>query len=167
MTNQDSSDPVRQVLTNMIYYVMRNSHYLEQIRGELAGIDIHNYKILQHLPHLNAAIYETLRLNPAVPSTSLRLPPKEGMTIYGVYIPEHTTIVTPQYSLMRGILQLVLGAEIVANITRCRPSILCAPRRMDSRAISPHSPTSLLTRMPLFRAIGEIGSIPALPCQCI
>ncbi|KAI0438670.1 cytochrome P450 [Xylaria telfairii] len=95
------SDPVRQVLANLVYYLIKDPGQLEVIRQELESIDINDYRALQSLPHLNACIYETLRLNPAVPSAGLRIPPKGGMTFNGVFIPEYTTIVTPQYSLHR------------------------------------------------------------------
>lgn len=72
------------------------------MREELNSIDIRDYHALQHLKQLNACINETLRLNPAVPSAGLRNPPKGGMTVDGTFIPEGTTICTPQYSLFRG-----------------------------------------------------------------
>ncbi|KAI0861215.1 cytochrome P450 [Xylaria cubensis] len=95
------SDSVRQVLANLVYYLIQHPAQLDYVRKELDSIDINNYRALQSLSHLNACIYETLRLNPAVPSAGLRIPPKGGMSIDGVFIPEYTTIVTPQYSLHR------------------------------------------------------------------
>ena len=65
-------------------------------------IDKRDYKAVQRLQHLNACIYETLRLNPAVPSAGLRIAPRGGLIISGTLIPEGTTIVVPQYSLLRG-----------------------------------------------------------------
>jgi tryprostatin B 6-hydroxylase len=89
----------------MIYYLIRKSHHTALIRQELSSVNIRNYKdlqYLQYLQHLNACIYETLRLNPAIPSAGLRLAPKGGITVKGKLIPEGTTSVTPQYSLHRG-----------------------------------------------------------------
>ena len=93
---------MRQVLANLLYYLIKYPSHLSQIREEIRGIDQRDYKAIQRLRHLNACINETLRLNPAVPSAGLRLPPKEGMAICNVFIPEGTTIVTPQYSMLRG-----------------------------------------------------------------
>ncbi|KAI4240991.1 MAG: hypothetical protein L6R42_011396, partial [Xanthoria sp. 1 TBL-2021] len=95
------SDPVRQVLANMMYYLIREPQQLERIRDELASINIRDYKAIQRLQHLNACIYETLRLNPAVPSAGLRVAPPGGLVISDIYIPAETTIIVPQYSLLR------------------------------------------------------------------
>ncbi|KAE8374947.1 cytochrome P450 [Aspergillus bertholletiae] len=95
------SDPMRQVLSNMLYYLLRNPRHLQQIRDELATINIRDYKALQQLRHLTACIYETLRLNPAVPSSGLRQSPPEGIVVAGKFIPGGTTIAVPQYSLSR------------------------------------------------------------------
>lgn len=90
----------------MMYHLIQHPEHLPKIRAELASIDVDNYKALQHLTHLNACIYETLRLSPAVPSAGMRLPPKGGIVLNNTYIPEGTTIVTPQYSLLRGMILL-------------------------------------------------------------
>ena len=90
-----SSDPVRQVLVNLMYYLIRRPQHLDRVREELASIDERDYKAVQRLQHLNACIYETLRSNPAVPSAGLRLAPRGGLTISETYIPEGTTIVVP------------------------------------------------------------------------
>ena len=85
-----------------MYYLIRNPQHLERIREELASIDRRDYKAVQQLQHLNACIYETLRLNPAVPSAGLRIAPRGGLLIGDTHIPEGTTVVVPQYSLLRG-----------------------------------------------------------------
>ncbi|GAW18589.1 hypothetical protein ANO14919_080670 [Xylariales sp. No.14919] len=95
------SDPVRQVLTNMVYYLIQHPKHIALIRRELGSIDIRNYRDLQRLQHLNSCIYETLRINPVVPSAGLRTAPEGGITINETQIPEGTTLVTPQYSLHR------------------------------------------------------------------
>jgi tryprostatin B 6-hydroxylase len=85
-----------------VYYVARDPRILAQLQAELATVDdISNYDILQSLQYLNALIYETLRLHPAVPTGGLRDTPPEGITIAGQYIPGNTTVAIPQYSLHR------------------------------------------------------------------
>ncbi|KAI1321363.1 cytochrome P450 [Xylariaceae sp. FL0255] len=117
------SDPVRQVMTNLIYYLIQYPSQLAQVRQELNSIDIRDYRALQSLPHLTACIYETLRLNPAVPSAGLRIPPKGGITINGVFIPEYTTMVTPQYSLHRDETCFVKPNEWIPERFTTRPEL--------------------------------------------
>lgn len=79
-----------------MYYLIHKPEHLARIRKELASVNLYDYKMLQKLEHLTACIYETLRLNPHVPSAGLRLVPKGGATINGTYIPQGTTVLVPQ-----------------------------------------------------------------------
>ncbi|TRX91640.1 hypothetical protein FHL15_007422 [Xylaria flabelliformis] len=88
------SDPVRQVLANLVYYIIQHPARPEYVRKELESIDINKYKALQSLSHINACIYETLRPNPAVPSAGLRIPPKGDESCFlkpDEWIPEGLT----------------------------------------------------------------------------
>ncbi|KAH8594186.1 cytochrome P450 [Bisporella sp. PMI_857] len=97
-----ASTPVYSSIIFLVYYVARDPRILAQLQAELATVDdISNYDILQSLQYLNALIYETLRLHPAVPTGGLRDTPPEGITIAGQYIPGNTTVAIPQYSLHR------------------------------------------------------------------
>jgi cytochrome P450 family 628 len=96
------SDPVRQVLANLLYYLILKPEHLTRIRQELNQINTRDYRALQRATHFNACIYETTRLNPPVPSSGLRMAPKGGIQFKGVFIPEGTTICTPQHSMLRG-----------------------------------------------------------------
>lgn len=140
LTIRLSSDPVREVLSYLIYYLAIHPEDLLEVRRELSSIDVQDYKALQHLVHLNACIYETLRLTPAVPTAGLRLSPKGGITINGTFIPEWTTLVTPQYSLSRGKLltcrtcgldnRLIMTQTILASYSRNSGSLnVSAPSR--------------------------------------
>ena len=53
------------------------------------------------LDHLNAVIYETLRLHPPVPTALQRKTPPEGIEIDGVHIPGDMTVWCPQYAIGR------------------------------------------------------------------
>ncbi|KAL4938412.1 hypothetical protein BDV06DRAFT_226042 [Aspergillus oleicola] len=128
------SDPMRQVLVNMLYYLLRAPKHLETIRQELGLINIRDYKALQHLPHLNACIYETLRLNPAVPSSGLRLTPAGGLYLAGKFIPEGTTIAVPQYSLFRDERNFVRPSEWIPERFSTQPELI-----LDRQAFAPWS----------------------------
>lgn len=93
---------MRQVLVNLFYYLVRYPEHLSKIRKELGAVDLQDSKAVNRSQHLTACIYETLRLNPPVPSAGLRVSPSGGLWISNTFIPEGTTLVTPQYSLMRG-----------------------------------------------------------------
>lgn len=67
------------------YYLVREPQQLERIHDELASINIRAYKAIQRLQHMNACIYETLRLNPAVPSAGLRVAPPGGLVVSDIY----------------------------------------------------------------------------------
>lgn len=96
------SDSVRQVLTNLLYYLIRHPEHLKRIHAELFSTNVRDHKNLVQLVRFNACINETIRLNPPVPSAGLRMSPAGGITINDTFIPEGTTVVVPQYSLMRG-----------------------------------------------------------------
>ncbi|KAL4766870.1 cytochrome P450 [Aspergillus nidulans var. acristatus] len=128
------SDPMRQVLVNMLYYLLCSPCHLSKLRDELASVDIRNYKALQHLPHLNACIYETLRLYPAVPSAGLRLAPPGGIYLAGKFIPEGTTVVVPQYSLFRDERNFIRPLEWIPERFSTMPGLI-----VDKQAFVPWS----------------------------
>ncbi|KAL4788907.1 cytochrome P450 [Aspergillus venezuelensis] len=128
------SDPMRQVLVNMLYYLVRSPHHLDHLRHELEAVDIRNYRSLQHLPHLNACIFETLRLNPAVPSAGLRVAPPGGIYLAGKYVPAGTTIAVPQYSLFRDERNFIRPLEWIPERFSTRPELI-----VDKDAFAPWS----------------------------
>ncbi|KAL4815064.1 cytochrome P450 [Aspergillus spinulosporus] len=119
-----ASDPIHQVLVNMLYYLLREPAHLYRVREELKSIDIRDYKALQQSPHLNACIYETLRLNPGIPSAGLRVTPPEGLHIGEEFIPGGTTIVVPQYSLFRDSRNFVQPLEWIPERFSSRPDLI-------------------------------------------
>ena len=56
---------------------------------------------IANLDHLNAVIYETLRMYPPVPTALERKTPSEGIDIGGVHIPGNMTVWCPQYAMGR------------------------------------------------------------------
>lgn len=79
----------------------RNPEHAEKIYKEIRNLDIRDAKLLQTLPHLEAVIIETLRLYPALPTGGNRKTLEHGVTIGGTYVPAHTTIAAPRYTISR------------------------------------------------------------------
>lgn len=84
----------------------RHPEQIQKLRDELApympdpDADV-SYQDVATLVHLNAIIYETLRMYPPVPTALLRQTPPEGIEIEGVYIPGNMTVWCPQYAIGR------------------------------------------------------------------
>ena len=96
--NESHSDPMRQVLTNMMYYLAKEPRHLRLIREELALLQsVYDYKTIQTLQHFNAFISETMRLNPPVPCAGLRITPPGGLQIGNIFIPGGTTVLVPHW----------------------------------------------------------------------
>lgn len=84
----------------------RHPEHIQRLREELAPympdptVDVLHQQIA-NLDHLNAVIYETLRMYPPVPTALQRKTPPEGIDIGGVYIPGSMTVWCPQYAMGR------------------------------------------------------------------
>lgn len=84
----------------------RHPEQIQKLRDELApympdpDADV-SHQDVATLVHLNAIIYETLRMYPPVPTALLRQTPPEGIEIEGVYIPGNMTVWCPQYAIGR------------------------------------------------------------------
>ncbi|KAL4748888.1 hypothetical protein BDW72DRAFT_214426 [Aspergillus terricola var. indicus] len=127
-----ASDPIHQVLVNVLYYLLQKPAHLSRVLEELESVDVRDYKALQQLPHLNACIYETLRLNPGIPSAGLRVTPPEGLHIGEEFIPGGTTIVAPQYSLFRDSRNFVRPLEWIPERFSSQPELI-----LDRQAFVP------------------------------
>lgn len=99
------SDTTAATMAFIYQYLAKYPAEVDKLRAELdplvgASGEITHSKIIK-AEHLNGLIYETLRLNPPVPSAMYRLTPPEGITINGTFIPGTTQVFCPQYVLSR------------------------------------------------------------------
>lgn len=86
----------------LFYRLALDPQQAQKLRTELESLhSIYDPKALKSLDHLNGAINETLRLHPSVPTGGYRESPAQGIEIAGTFIPGHTTIVTPRYTMGR------------------------------------------------------------------
>ncbi|KDR74026.1 hypothetical protein GALMADRAFT_269528 [Galerina marginata CBS 339.88] len=103
------SDTTASVLSNVMYYLLAHDKYFAALRQEIdeyfplnqhVSIEITKFPAMKLL---NAIINEALRLQPAVPTSVQRAPPKGsgGVFLGEIFIPEGTGINVPPYCLHR------------------------------------------------------------------
>ncbi|RDW61829.1 cytochrome P450 [Aspergillus mulundensis] len=99
------SEPTASALIALLYSLAKNPAHAETIRRELQQntVDIRDSNSLaRHCPHLEACIFEALRLYPSIPSGGYRkTSASEGITVGGTYIPPETTVVAPRFVIAR------------------------------------------------------------------
>ncbi|KAK7756339.1 hypothetical protein SLS62_001565 [Diatrype stigma] len=98
------SDTTANTLTWLTWAVCRGDPQIrKRLAAEVGALspDFTNDDV-KHLPYLNQVIQETLRLYPAVPAGLARtVPPGEGVTFAGRWLPAGTTVLAQAYSLHR------------------------------------------------------------------
>jgi cytochrome P450 len=96
------SDTTSSLLTWFWYYSVANPAEYAKLFKELDTLQpdqITDPVVLSKLPYLNAALNETMRMQPAVPSGLRRLVPDEGVVLEGNYFPGGTTVSVPGYAI--------------------------------------------------------------------
>ena len=92
-------------MTHVFLELARQPHHIEKIRNETAGCFDQTghaeHSQIANCDHLNAVIWEALRLHPPVPTYLVRLTPKEGMIIGDTFVPGDVTVICPQYAIGR------------------------------------------------------------------
>lgn len=106
------SDSTASTLTNLFYELASSPDITRMLQSEIDSIAEPTYQELSHMRLLNAAIDETLRLHPPVPSGMQRVTPSKGLSIDDVYIPGDCLVQMPLYSIFRGMFLASLNAFI-------------------------------------------------------
>ncbi|KAL9623092.1 MAG: hypothetical protein Q9160_002606 [Pyrenula sp. 1 TL-2023] len=96
------SHTVSTTLVFLFYELCRNVAIHDKLRSEIDALSA-TWEIadLEQLPYLRACIDETLRLHAVLPTGGIRKTTDDGIHVAGRYIPPHTTIVAPRYSISR------------------------------------------------------------------
>ena len=77
-----ASDTVASTLISIFYHLAHNPEQLHKLRSELESCNIADHDALKSKQHLNAVIYEPLRLHSALPSGGYRdTPPEDGVAV--------------------------------------------------------------------------------------
>ena len=84
----------------------RHPEQIKKLREELTPLvpdptaEI-SHQDIANLDHLNAVIYEALRMHPPIPTALPRKTPPEGIEIGGKHVPGDMTVWCPQYAIGR------------------------------------------------------------------
>ncbi|KAF3389296.1 hypothetical protein F1880_003834 [Penicillium rolfsii] len=96
------SEPTAAVLVGLFYELAKNPLHAEIILEEIKDLDIADLRVLaSSCPHLEACIFEALRLYPALPTGGNRKTLENGITVGGTFIPPYTTVVAPRFCISR------------------------------------------------------------------
>ncbi|OKL58794.1 hypothetical protein UA08_05857 [Talaromyces atroroseus] len=129
------SDTVAYTLVYIFYYLAKFPSELEKLRQEQKqeGLtDMHDFRKLQALPHLNGVINEVLRLHPAVPTGGLRETPAEGFEIGGRWVPGNTLICAPRWTISRLESCFVQGNDFIPERWYSKPEMI-----LNKKAFAP------------------------------
>ena len=97
-----TSDTTSTTLSHLWFQLAGDKALVQKLQNELDGLDELSDESISKIGLLDAAIYETLRLHPVIPSGLQRLTPPEGMTIGQTYIPGNIIVQVPFYRMFRG-----------------------------------------------------------------
>lgn len=111
-----SSDTTSTTLSHLWFHLGSNKALVRKLQNEIDALQELNDDTISKIDLLDAAIHETLRLHPVVPSGLQRLTPPEGMTIGETYIPGNTIVQVPLYTLFRG--QFILCRKLLLVLTQ-------------------------------------------------
>ncbi|KAM7195882.1 cytochrome P450 [Rhypophila sp. PSN 637] len=96
------SEPTGQSLAGVFHELARHPDQIRKLRNDLKGISLSDNKALVEVPHLNAVLQEAMRLHANLLTGGVRKTAETGLRFGdGIYIPPHTTVVTPLYTISR------------------------------------------------------------------
>jgi cytochrome P450 len=96
------SEPTAAVLVGLFCELSKEPRHTEIILDEIRAIDIADLRALaSSCPHLEASIFEALRLYPALPTGGTRKTLEKGIMVAGMFIPPETTVVAPRFCISR------------------------------------------------------------------
>jgi cytochrome P450 len=97
---------------------------VEKIHDELSGVDPLDLNAVSAMPHLNATIYESMRLYSVIPTIISRTTPPQGVMIGETFIPGNVKVVAPRWTIFkRQLLAPQVSAFIeLSHLTSFSPS---------------------------------------------
>jgi tryprostatin B 6-hydroxylase len=95
------SEPTAQALSAIFQELALHPEHMDKIRQELASISPTDKDALAKLSHLNAVINESMRLHPSLITGGARKTTHDGIMIGDTFIPPHTTVITPRWTISK------------------------------------------------------------------
>jgi uncharacterized protein YwlG (UPF0340 family) len=74
---------------------------MEKMYAELTGVDPLDLNAVSALPHLNATIYESMRLYSVAPTIVTRITPPQGVLIGDTFIPGNVKVLAPRWTIFK------------------------------------------------------------------
>ncbi|KAI1318351.1 cytochrome P450 [Xylariaceae sp. FL0255] len=123
------SEPVAYTLVGIFRELSLHPDHIDKIHKELAGVDIlslgvESLQVLSKLPHLNAVINESLRLYPTLLTGGARKTSEKGVIVGDTFIPAHTTIISPRYTITRRDDCFARGSEFIPERWTTSPELI-------------------------------------------
>ncbi|KAJ6012324.1 hypothetical protein N7522_002679 [Penicillium canescens] len=118
------SDTTSTTLSHLWFHLAGDKSLTQKLQKEIDALEELNDDAISKIDLLDAAIYETLRMHPAVPSGLQRVTPPEGMTIGKTYIPGNTIVQVPFYTMFRDPRAFERPTEFIAERWTTSPELV-------------------------------------------
>ncbi|KAI1173798.1 cytochrome P450 monooxygenase-like protein [Nemania sp. FL0916] len=118
------SDTVAATLTNVFFQLAQDPDIVRMLQQEFAALPDLTNDSLQIVELLDAVIYETLRLHPAVPSGTQRMTPPEGLRIGDRHIPGEVIVQVPSHTVFRDPRAFEQPLEFIPERWTKRPELI-------------------------------------------
>ncbi|OGE47023.1 hypothetical protein PENARI_c074G06439 [Penicillium arizonense] len=118
------SDTTSTTLSHLWFHLGSNKALVQKLQNEIDALQELNDDTISKIDLLDAAIHETLRLHPVVPSGLQRLTPPEGMTIGETYVPGNTIVQVPLYTIFRDQRAFERPNEFIAERWTTKPELV-------------------------------------------
>lgn len=89
-------------MAHLFFHLAQDKPLTEELQRQLDALPSQNDDTLAEIELLDAVIQESLRLHPPVSSGVQRVTPAGGIVVGETYIPGHTIVQIPLYTVFRG-----------------------------------------------------------------
>ncbi|KAI1200960.1 putative cytochrome P450 oxidoreductase [Nemania serpens] len=153
------SDNVASTLTHLFFQLSQDLDLVRLLQKELDALPGLTHDSLQTVELLDAVIYETLRLHPAVPSGTQRVTPPDGLRIGNKHIPGNVIVQVPSYTVFRDPRAFEHPLDFIPERWTTRPELIKDKSVFIPFNLGPYGCVGKrLAMMEMRRLVGEILS---------